>query len=407
LDYRHVFDGGGWKNAVAVLYRVHGIPETYLLDPNLKILAKGLRGSQLEVRLAELLGPGDAVPETSQPDQVLAEANDTELSEAAFVLFATPDYLSHTKPLASVLQDKTPDRRVARVGSLRKALESKAEVVVLLLGHMGPAEPDEDLLALVKKRKVIGIGDGAADLFGLLGLEICGGNCATGNARQVTIQASGLLGEPQQREPIPVFNADGALARAENRELYIPAKSELRQFVDVIARNSDDPNYAPICRQGNCLLLGVTASPSTWSPAFADLFHQIGSALQSRQLEPFATARWETTEASTYKFTLGRSRKAEELSRKSFYFRFAKPTTFVAHLEHAGSQAVMLMFHADNGRRTVNHVRHDAPHGEPLELTCAIAETDIQGLRDRYWELKVVNFDGDSPVECTLTITCK
>jgi thiol-disulfide isomerase/thioredoxin len=28
LDYPHVFDGQGWKNAVAVLYRVHSIPAT-------------------------------------------------------------------------------------------------------------------------------------------------------------------------------------------------------------------------------------------------------------------------------------------------------------------------------------------------------------------------------------------
>jgi len=44
---------------VAVLYRVHGIPETYLLDQNLKIVAKGLHGEMLERRLRELLGPGD------------------------------------------------------------------------------------------------------------------------------------------------------------------------------------------------------------------------------------------------------------------------------------------------------------------------------------------------------------
>lgn len=56
LDYAHVFDGGSWENAVAQLYRVRGIPQTFLLDPNLKIVAKGLRGEALESRIAELLG---------------------------------------------------------------------------------------------------------------------------------------------------------------------------------------------------------------------------------------------------------------------------------------------------------------------------------------------------------------
>jgi thiol-disulfide isomerase/thioredoxin len=59
LDYSHVFDGQGWKNAVAQIYRVHSIPQTYLLDSQLKIVAKNLRGPMLERRLKELLGAGD------------------------------------------------------------------------------------------------------------------------------------------------------------------------------------------------------------------------------------------------------------------------------------------------------------------------------------------------------------
>jgi thiol-disulfide isomerase/thioredoxin/S1-C subfamily serine protease len=59
LLYPHIFDGQGWKNAVARLYRVHGIPQVYLLDSQLKIVGKQLRGVALEQRLRELLGPGD------------------------------------------------------------------------------------------------------------------------------------------------------------------------------------------------------------------------------------------------------------------------------------------------------------------------------------------------------------
>lgn len=59
LDYAHVFDGKGWKNEIAQLYRVRGIPATFLLDQDLKIISKGLRGSALEKRMRALLGPGD------------------------------------------------------------------------------------------------------------------------------------------------------------------------------------------------------------------------------------------------------------------------------------------------------------------------------------------------------------
>ena len=74
LAYSHVFDGLGWQNAVAKLYRVQGIPQTYLLDSQLNIVAKNLRGPGLEKRLQELLGPGDAAA---------AEAVDREVSQAA------------------------------------------------------------------------------------------------------------------------------------------------------------------------------------------------------------------------------------------------------------------------------------------------------------------------------------
>ncbi len=59
LAYPHAFDGKGWKNEVAVLYRVHSIPQTFLLDRELKIVARGLRGEGLERLLRAKLGPGD------------------------------------------------------------------------------------------------------------------------------------------------------------------------------------------------------------------------------------------------------------------------------------------------------------------------------------------------------------
>jgi len=59
LSYSHLFDGQGWKNAVAQLYRVHGVPKTYLLDKDLKIVAVDLRGNALEQRMRELLGEGE------------------------------------------------------------------------------------------------------------------------------------------------------------------------------------------------------------------------------------------------------------------------------------------------------------------------------------------------------------
>ncbi len=54
LVWQHVSDLKGWRNEVALQYQVNSIPQTYLLDPNGKILAKNLRGAALEKKLEEL-----------------------------------------------------------------------------------------------------------------------------------------------------------------------------------------------------------------------------------------------------------------------------------------------------------------------------------------------------------------
>ncbi len=55
LEWNHVSDLGGWKSAAAKLYNVTSIPQTFLLDKEGKIIAKGLRAEGLEAKLEELL----------------------------------------------------------------------------------------------------------------------------------------------------------------------------------------------------------------------------------------------------------------------------------------------------------------------------------------------------------------
>lgn len=56
LTWTHVSDLQFWSNAAAQLYRVSGIPQNFLIDPQGKIVAKNLRGPALEAKLCELLG---------------------------------------------------------------------------------------------------------------------------------------------------------------------------------------------------------------------------------------------------------------------------------------------------------------------------------------------------------------
>lgn len=56
LTWQHVSDLKNWQSSVVPLYQIQGIPFTVLLDPDGKIIAKNLRGAELENKLAEIFG---------------------------------------------------------------------------------------------------------------------------------------------------------------------------------------------------------------------------------------------------------------------------------------------------------------------------------------------------------------
>lgn len=55
LTWTHVSDLKGWGNEVARLYRISAIPRNFLVGPDGKIIAKDLRGEELNAKLAELI----------------------------------------------------------------------------------------------------------------------------------------------------------------------------------------------------------------------------------------------------------------------------------------------------------------------------------------------------------------
>jgi peroxiredoxin len=56
LDWTQVSDLNYWQNEVALKYKVQSIPQNLLIDPNGIIIAKNLRGEELQAKLCELLG---------------------------------------------------------------------------------------------------------------------------------------------------------------------------------------------------------------------------------------------------------------------------------------------------------------------------------------------------------------
>ncbi len=54
LTWKHVSDLGGWQSSAAKAYKVTSIPQTLLLDKEGVIIAKNLRGGELETKLSEV-----------------------------------------------------------------------------------------------------------------------------------------------------------------------------------------------------------------------------------------------------------------------------------------------------------------------------------------------------------------
>ena len=55
MPWQQYFDGKGWSNKLSSQYGVNSIPATYLLDGEGKIIAKNLRGAELEKAVAKAL----------------------------------------------------------------------------------------------------------------------------------------------------------------------------------------------------------------------------------------------------------------------------------------------------------------------------------------------------------------
>lgn len=55
MVWLHASDLKEWESIVVPMYRLEGIPATYLLNPEGKVIARNLRGQELEKKLAEIL----------------------------------------------------------------------------------------------------------------------------------------------------------------------------------------------------------------------------------------------------------------------------------------------------------------------------------------------------------------
>ena len=262
----------------------------------------------------------------------------------------------------------------------------------------------------------MGIGYGSATLFGQLGLQISDEHCThfTSLPSTLTITKSELIGAPKTDETmivmegragtIPRFNKDGERI-TDFFAVFLPSSDSATSSVDVIARWSSTPNFAPIVRQGNCVFVGIASPATLWTKSYATLIGETCMALHQRKLEEFSTIRRALTKPGKYEFQLAPRNSTDKPFVKNFYFQFSQPSKLRAELVHSGSANVSLLFYGQNLDGFNGVGRQDAFKGENLTIEAAITAEDIEQIGERYWILKVTNFDANAEVSCTLTIT--
>ncbi|MEJ2704690.1 MAG: redoxin domain-containing protein [Sedimentisphaerales bacterium] len=384
------------------LANLAGLTSLHVLDLlGTRVTASGQADLKRRLPNCSISAPRSPGTAKKEPENTLDHKN------PAFAVFSTNRDKTFSQGIADVLRKANSQLDVLIAPSLGQAIASRAEVLILAMDR--GARVSGSIAETLKTRKVIGIGYGAAELFGQLGLEICAGACTHSSSSSPLIlsQTNSTTSKPVFTDPFVAFTVASENSKGEEMDLdfamHIPEKSHLRSVVDVIARSilprrgPGAQDCASIVRQGNCILIGLAAHPKTWTPKYCEFWRQLCLALYSRPIEPFSRAQWQITLPGTYEFRLAPA-WTEELSEAVFYFKFSTPTVFSAHVEHKGSNAIMLFF---GGGKSI---RRDAGQGEPLEIVLDIGKEDISFLGDRYWKLEVVNFDRKNAADCALNI---
>ncbi len=382
---------------------------------------------------------------------------------AQYVVYAAPKKASWGPDLVRILCGKYGAASAVEIDEFENAIASTAEVLILVLPDDAPPRLSTKTLDTLKMRKIIGIGQGAGELFDQMGLEIGLEQCAGNSNSRLTVTKSILLGgqksvekdamigsakralethvqgkmdiqvEASPSAPVPesqsrrnvtiqVIGAPNKVDAAETSrrillaldhpgsiEMFIPAWSPYSAVVDAIARSTDDPLYAPIVRQGNCVLVGLTVPPARWSQTYTEFFCQLCQRLLDRKREKFSTARLPVTPVGKYEFKLGSAEQTERASAKWFFFELRAPTQITARLSSKGSRLVSMVF---SGKDRAHWKRTDYDDdgtgkgslSRVQEISESIDRNDIARMDGHYWQLCVANYDEKTSAECTLSI---
>ena len=124
---------------------------------------------------------------------------------------------------------------------------------------------------------MIGIGFGAAKLFGELGLKIYWGNCAHGMepriyVENITVGSNNSFGNVLgvYKSNTPQYTVDDVEYMPFGIFTGYPTVHQGFEDLDAVARFNNDRGYAPIVREQNAVLVGFSPHAEDWSELFCN-----------------------------------------------------------------------------------------------------------------------------------------
>jgi hypothetical protein len=347
------------------------------------------------------------------PDEIAAKF-DYNPDRRYFTIFAPGQETDAISALSDTLSAGNTNR-VQVAATFQDALNAEADALILLLDHRFGSSVQRlapEALAMLRTKKIIGIGLGSSSLFRALGLELkAGGQNRKDRAPEIQIQAN-VDYSKHRGQKITAFQLDEDVPDPEGRmtpnfginfAMTLNRNSEAAPFVEAIARWQVHKICAPIVKQGNYILVGLAAPATAWTQEYRSFFAEMAGALGKQAPLPFSKVEFKretTPPPGEYDFELAKSRNTTEHGRW-FYFRFTKPTAFSATLEHTGSSKLFLTFWGDEG---AHWTQKEARKGEGLRIEADITAEDIKRVGDEYWRLMIKNYDRSHRTTCRLKI---
>lgn len=108
---------------------------------------------------------------------------------------------------------------------------------------------------------------------------------------KLRVQTNATLDKTEWNGPIVLFDPPTLDPTNTHNDIvfgiYVGDKHpETRAAIEVIALFEQDPNYAPVTREGDAVLIGINSHLENWSEPFQKLVHELGPALLTQKFEP-------------------------------------------------------------------------------------------------------------------------